>query len=235
MQADGHAVDTIVARKTVAEAVTEALRARILSGDLAEGRQLRQEILAAELGVSRIPLREAFRRLESEGLVTIVPHRGAIVPALSLDEIGELFDLRAMVEPDLIRRAVRRLEEQDLLEAERILEEYIAAFARRDVVAWGTLNTQFHLALYQPAQRRRSLAFAHSLLDQTDRYARMQLLLTSGQSRAQEEHAALLGFCRARDAESAGALLEQHVLDAGRSLLDFLRTRREQAAATSRS
>src|SRR5260221_14622935 len=93
----------MIVRKTAAEAVAEALRTRILSGELREGFQLRQEVLAAELGVSRIPLREAFRQLEGEGLVTIVPHHGTLVSVLSVEEIGELFDLRAMIESDLIR------------------------------------------------------------------------------------------------------------------------------------
>ena len=90
---------SVLERKTVAEAVAEKLRMRILSGALQEGAQLRQEVLAAELGVSRIPLREALRLLEGEGLVTIVPHRGAVVSVRSPDEIGELFDLRVLLEP----------------------------------------------------------------------------------------------------------------------------------------
>jgi len=221
---------TSVERKTVAEAVAEKLRARILTGDLREGSQLRQEVLAAELGVSRIPLREAFRRLEGEGLLTILPHRGAIVSVLSKDEIAEMFDLRALIEPDLIRRAVPNLSAADLREAEETLAGYKAAFEHRDVETWGKLNTQFHTALYRPAKRPRSFALAQTLLDQTDRYTRMQLLLTGGQSRAQREHAELLASCRAGNVERAGRLLESHIRQAGRSLVEFMR---QQAAGSS--
>ncbi|CAH2598945.1 GntR family transcriptional regulator [Rhodovastum atsumiense] len=220
----------VVQRVTVVEAVTDALRARILSAELPEGAQLRQETLAAELGVSRIPLREAFRRLESEGLVTIMPHRGAIVSVLSLDDIAELFDLRAMLEPELVRRAIPHQTELTLARAEHILADYAAALERSDVAAWGTLNSQFHLALYEPSGRARSLALVHGLLDQTDRYTRMQLLFTGGrgQSRARQEHAALLQACKAGDAVQAGELLAAHVRDAGDSLLAFLRTWRRR-------
>jgi DNA-binding GntR family transcriptional regulator len=216
-----------IQRSTVVDQVANALRARILSGRLPEGGQLRQEILAAELGVSRIPLREAFRRLEAEGLLTIAPHRGAVVSVLSLEEIAELFDLRVMIEPDLIARACPGLSDSALAHSAKILADYGLAFAQRDVVAWGTLNTAFHLSLYQPANRPRSLGLAQSLLDQTDRYTRMQLLLTSGQSRAEDEHAALLRACRNRDAARAANLLAQHIRSAGLSLLNFLRARRE--------
>jgi DNA-binding GntR family transcriptional regulator len=212
----------IRARKTVAEAAAEELRMRILSGQLKEGSQLRQEVLAAELGVSRIPLREALRLLEGEGLVTIVPHRGAVVSVLSPAEIGELFDLRALIEPELIRCAIPHLVPADLLKAEATLTGYRAAFERRDVETWGALNTQFHLALYRPARRPRFLALAQTLLDQADRYTRMQLLLTGGESRAQQEHEELLALCQAREIEPAAALLERHIRGAGRSLVDFM-------------
>ncbi len=219
MFANRSAVD----RKTVAEAVADTLRMRILSGDLGEGAQLRQEVLAAELGVSRIPLREAFRLLEGEGLITIAPHRGAVVAVRSPEEIGELFDLRVLLEPDILRHAIPKLTERDLREAADILSGYNKALAARDVEAWGRLNTQFHLALYRPAERPRSLALVRSLLDQTDGYTRMQLLLTGGQSRAQREHTELLELCRARKASAAAKLVEDHVREAGRSLVDFMR------------
>jgi len=78
-----------IERQTVAAATTRALREKILSGEIGEGEQLRQDALAAEYGVSRIPLREALRQLEAEGLVSFYPHRGAVVSTLSLAEIEE--------------------------------------------------------------------------------------------------------------------------------------------------
>jgi DNA-binding GntR family transcriptional regulator len=210
-------------RKTVAEAVADTLRMRILAGELGEGAQLRQEVLAADLGVSRIPLREAFRLLEGEGLITIAPHRGAVVAVRSPEEIGELFDLRVLLEPDILRHAIPKLTERGLREAATILAGYNKALAQRDVEAWGRLNTQFHLALYRPAERPRSLALVRSLLDQTDGYTRMQLLLTGGQARARREHTDLLELCSARKTSAAVKLVEDHVREAGRSLVDFMR------------
>src|SRR5437660_12006142 len=87
-----------IQRQTIASMTVEALRGRILRGDYPEGEPLRQDALADELGVSRIPVREALRQLEAEGLVTFSPHRGAVVSSLSLEEIEELFELRADIE-----------------------------------------------------------------------------------------------------------------------------------------
>src|SRR4051794_15630849 len=103
-----------IQRQTIASMTVEALRERILRGDYPEGEPLRQDALADELGVSRIPVREALRQLEAEGLVTFNPHRGAVVSTLSLDEIEELFQLRADIECDLLRRAIPNMTPEQL-------------------------------------------------------------------------------------------------------------------------
>lgn len=216
----------LLKRQTVTEAVAEAIRERILAGAYAEGENLRQDALATELGVSRIPIREAFRQLEAEGLVTLHAHRGAVVSSLSLDEIAELFDLRALLEPDLLGRAIPRMTEADLAAADRILEGYEQSLAGTDVHAWGEMNSEFHLTLYRPAGRGRSLALVQSLLGNTDRYTRLQLVLTSGVERARSEHAQLLKLCRERRALEAGDLLRRHVQSAGEDLQAFLRQHR---------
>jgi DNA-binding GntR family transcriptional regulator len=219
-------------RRTIASAAAEAIRQRILNGDFAEGESLRQDALAGELGISRIPVREAFRQLEAEGLVTLLPHRGAVVSALSVEEIAEIFDLRAVLEPDLLTHALPRLTAADLQRAATILDEFERALAAGDVHAWGEMNTRFHLALYAPSGRRRSLAIVQSLLANADRYTRMQLVLTRGTERAQAEHRALLTLCETGEAEAAIKLLARHIEAAGRDLGAFLEQR--QTGQTTR-
>ena len=215
-----------IARRTLAAATLEAIRERILSGVHPEGEPLRQDAIAAELGVSRIPVREALRQLEAEGLVTGIPHRGAVVSSLSIAEIEELFELRALVERDLLRRSVPNLTDADLERADGILDAYHAAFRTRDVATWGELNWQLHSALYAGAGRPRSLGIAEHLHRQTDRYSRMQLALTHGESRASEEHRAIVSAARRRKVDRAADLLVAHILGAGRSLARFLRAHR---------
>ena len=210
-------------RQTVTGAAVTELRRRILSGSVAAGEALRQDALAREFGISRIPIREAFRQLAAEGLVTLHPHRGAVVTALSASDIAELFDLRAMLEPDLIRRAVPRLQQGDFLRAEQILAEYAEAIRVGDLDAWGELNTEYHLALYRAADRHQTLDLVRMLLANTDRYTRVQLAMSEGATaRAKAEHAALLDLCRSGDADGAGQLRLERVLAVRHDLLRLL-------------
>ncbi|SHJ17700.1 DNA-binding transcriptional regulator, GntR family [Roseomonas rosea] len=218
-------------RQTVVESATDELRRRILSGEFREGEALRQDALAEEFGISRIPVREAFRQLAAEGLVTIHAHRGAVVSSLSPEEIAELFDLRALLEPDLIRRAVPRIGPSDIAEAERILVDYSAAIDRADLNAWGELNTEYHLALYRPAGRVQTLAMVRTLLANTDRYTRLQLAVADGTERAKAEHAELLDICRRGAAEEAARFTRRHVLEVKRDLLRLIAAPAEEAPA----
>lgn len=221
-------------RKTVGELVIEALRERILSGEYAEGEPLRQDALAADLGVSRIPVREALYRLEAEGLVTFNAHSGAVVSTLSLAEIEELFELRAMIESDLLKRAIPNLEEADLDRADEVLDAYEAAFDRGDIAEWGALNWEFHSILLSPAERPFTFGIVQTLQNQSDRYIRMQLALTHGEGQAKEEHRAIADAARGRKVQHASTLLASHILSAGRSLLQFLEEHRSDSAAGSR-
>ncbi len=106
--------------RTLAGAIVERVRQEILSGEHEPGAQLRQDALAAAYGVSRIPVREALLQLEAEGLVAIEPHRGAVVTPLSPDEINDVFELRLMLEPRLIRSSIPELTAEDLAQLDAI-------------------------------------------------------------------------------------------------------------------
>jgi len=220
-----------LARQTVASMTLEAIRDGILHGSYAEGEPLRQDALADELGVSRIPIREALRQLEAEGLVTFNPHRGAIVSRLSLGEIDEVFELRSTIEPDLLRRAMPRLTKQQLDGADNVLDRYATALQSGDVAMWGELNWEFHSTLYAPADRAVTMGILQRLHQQSDRYLRMQLALTHGETRANEEHRAIAAAARAGDVPGACALMRDHIAGAGKSLLIFLGERRDETEA----
>ena len=216
-------------RRTVVELTAEALRERILSGDYPEGTPLRQDALAAELGVSRIPVREALRQLEVEGLVTFSPHVGAIVSTLSLDDITELFELRALLETELLKRALPNLTPEIMDRADAVLDAYDAALDQGDVAAWGELNWEFHSTLLAAAGRPLTLNVLSMLHNQSDRYTRLQLKLTHGEDRARHEHRAIAEAARAGNTKLATQLLRSHVEDAGHALIKFLREHRRSA------
>jgi DNA-binding GntR family transcriptional regulator len=209
-------------RVTVADATTEQLRRAIISGQIADGTPLRQDALAEELGVSRIPVREALARLEAEGLAISYPHRGYVVTALSRDEVLELFELRAQLEPELLRAAISNMTATDLKNAEAILKSYNLDIDRADVSSWGEHNVRYHMALYAPSQRRKTLEIVRGLLVNTDRYTRLVLTLGAGVGQAKEDHGGLLDLCRKKSVNQAVALLRDHIQRARSDLLEML-------------
>jgi DNA-binding GntR family transcriptional regulator len=216
----------VLAHRTMALAAADELRRRILSGDFPEGFQLKQDALAGDFGMSRIPIREALVQLESEGFVRILPHRGAQVSALSRAEVGELFELRALLEPRLLRLSAPRLTTEDYAALDAINAEYRAEIRAMNPGRWGELNTRLHLRLMSRADQPRTLAIVTALLQNTDRYTRLQLSLTgSGRTRAEKEHAAMVRLCRAGDVTAACKLLTAHIRHAGTELIAFIGAR----------
>ena len=215
-------------RRTLTDAAADALRHRILNGGLAAGTPLRQEALAAELGISRIPLREALRHLEAEGLVVLLPHRGAIVAELPLGDLTELFELRADLETDLTRRAVPRLTPAALDRMDTGSAAFTAALEAGDVAGLGAANLAFHGAIYAGAGRPRTLEVVTRLHATCDRLLRLQLTLTAGGERAVREHREIAAAVRGGDAELAARLTRDHILGAGRRLADALDLHQDQ-------
>lgn len=202
----------------------------ILRGEFSEGEQLRQDAIAANFQVSRIPVREALRQLEAEGLIKIVAHRGAVVSSLSSDEIEELFEIRALLECEVLRLSIPNLTESDFEQAEEILRVYENALWKQgDLGSWGRLNSQFHAALYARANRPHFMAIIRQINNNGERYTGLQLYLTRAFERAKKEHRQLLQLCRKRDVEAACTLLKQHIQTAGRTLKETLQQRRAEA------
>ena len=208
---------------SAADIVYDALRKAIIEGDLAEGENLRQDQIAQMFNTSRIPVREALSRLEQHGLITTERYKGAVVAGLSIEEIDEIFEFRAFVEAEVMRLAVPNLDQAVLAAARGYCEE----FGREtDPAGWGEINRRFHYTLYAASGRPYYLQIVRTSLDRIDRYLRAQLTLTNGVVRADREHRAILEACLKGDATLASQLTRDHVLDAGRSLVAFLKNQR---------
>src|ERR1700729_3406319 len=224
------ASDSAIPRQSLTSAVADKLRDQIIRGEIPEGAQLRQDAIAAQYHVSRIPVREALRQLDAEGLIAIVPNRGAVVPALSPADIEELFSIRALLEPEVLKLSIPHLTEEDFSEAGAVLHKYVKELRRDDhVSAWGRLNWQFHSILYFLANQPRFLAIIRNVNNSGERYTRLQLYLTHGVQRANEEHHRILDLCRQRDIAAACELLREHIRHAGDSLKQALAQKRTAA------
>jgi DNA-binding GntR family transcriptional regulator len=206
-------------RKSLASQVADALRELIFSNEYPQGYQLRQDEVSKRLGVSHIPVREAFQLLEAEGLITTVPYRGAVVSTLSATEILEYFDIRAVLEVDLLRRAIPTITADVIERARQIVTQMDGAAP----LHWGELNWELHEALYAPANRPITLELVRKIHDNLDRYVRIQLTLSSAnKERAHREHEALIELCAAGEKAKAARLLIEHINGVRDDLLDHL-------------
>lgn len=209
--------------------MVERLREKIISGELREGQQLRQDAIATEFQISRIPVREALSHLAAEGLITIVANRGAVVSALSPEEIAELFETRAVLECYALRQAIPNMKDEDFRLAENILQHYEQSLMKdSEIRSWGAWNWNFHSTLYAPAHRPVLMSFLKTLSNKCDRYTRLHLLVTRDLHRAGQSHRALLTACRTKDADVAAAALWTHIKEAGEYLSEFIRRHRER-------
>jgi DNA-binding GntR family transcriptional regulator len=207
-------------RRTTPGIVADVLREAIIRGELHGGQPLRQDELSSQFGLSRIPVREALKQLEGEGLVTVIPHRGAVVSALSLGELQEICEIRGALETMALRLAMPSLDEDSLARAEAILQD---TDATTDLLGhWSPNNWQFHSTLYTPANRPRLLATIKQLHDQVDRYLRLHVSLLNYKAKGQDEHWRILDACRRRDVALAVALLEEHIATVATLLAEYL-------------
>jgi DNA-binding GntR family transcriptional regulator len=213
------------AHRTVAASAAEAIRRKIFEGQLKDGEPLRQDLLAAEFGISRTPVREALVQLEAEGLVKIEPHKGAVVAGASLASIEETFELRERLEPMLLERSAPHLTEDDFRAIDAVLSEYSAELRDQNVKRWGELNTRLHAMLYARAGRPQTQAIVDKLLVASDRFTRLQLLLTDGLERAEREHAEIVALCRHGDYKAASVALARHIRAVKDALVGYVSAR----------
>lgn len=206
--------------------IASELRERIFRGELAGGLPLRQEQIAEEFGVSRIPVREALSRLEAEGLVVRSHNRGCTVATLSFADLLESVEIRKALECAALRLAVPKLTARDAARAEEILARYARA-TRPD--EWTELNLEFHLTLYRPSGMPRILRMIEEIVRGTNRYLRVYISSVAGREVPMEEHRAILDAAKAGDTKRAVRLLEAHIERTRRMLAD------NAAAASTRS
>ncbi len=219
-----------IEHKTRTQLVAEAIREKILTGEFKSGSPLRQAALAQELNVSRIPVREALLQLEAEGLVNFEAHKGATVTEVSASQVDEIFDLRALLEAELLRHSLEKLSAQDLQDAEALLEELETAMAAGDTqAATGHLNSAFHGKLYSRAERPQTRELVEQFSKNSERYVRMHILLAGGLNTAPEEHRELLKLCRAKKVDAACDYLIRHITAAKEDIKKLLIKMEEQS------
>src|SRR6185503_38871 len=201
------------------ESIADSLRADILRGNLKSGQALKQDEIAAQFGISKIPVREALIQLKAEGLVNFYPNRGAFVSELSAAEADEIYVMRIALETAVLARAIPNLTIAQLKQAEQILN---AIDQEENIAEWGELNWEFHATLYAPASLPRLMDTIKALHTNIARYLVLYLAGMAYQKKSQKEHRAILTACRHGDIEKAVTVLEVHLRGAAEHLVAYL-------------
>ncbi len=219
---DAAELQSIGTYKTKQELAYEALRDAIITCRFPPGRRLLENELAQQLGISRSPIREALKRLASEGLVNEVPHAGVTVAEVGLESLHELYLIIASLEGMACREACERLEPGTLREMQESLKAMDAALAAQDMTMWAMANRAFH----RLARRDCDLPYLLRVLEETwSRMQRYQVYQGAAEQRAvqsEPEHRAIALAMLHGDAEQVEALVKAHYLQGDRQFKDYL-------------
>ncbi|MFC4314454.1 GntR family transcriptional regulator [Steroidobacter flavus] len=196
--------------RTLSDRVFEIVREQILKGQLPNGEPIRQDALANELGISKIPLREALARLEQEGLLINHPNRGYYVQAMSRDQVDEIYALRLSIEPQAAAYSSGVATDDDRAVA-------MKAFTALDTAAHSNLadvavrNREFHIALVEPGRKVLTTQLVERLAVLAERYVIAHLEPAGRDARAHIEHQALFNAWLERDKRKVEKLLKEHI------------------------
>lgn len=212
-------------RKTITDYLARALRTAIYDGQFADNEELNQVELAEYFGVSRVPIREALRQLQAEGLVQNVAHHRTLVVGLTTPQIVEAIEMRAVLEGHLLRKSAGRFDKKDLERLRRICEE--TARIKDYGPRWVLKNWEFHRALYQRAESPAIVEAVERIQLNVERYTRRA---GSGDRlhEAASEHRKILSAIEKNNFEKAADLLGKHILHTGEVI------KREQQKASQR-
>lgn len=192
----------------------------IRTGRLPPGTRLIPEDIANEIGMSRMPVREAFRRLSTEGLVLIRPNRGCVVAGLTVDEMVEVFEIRSVLEGLAVRLAMPRLDAEAFAELDRLLSRM--GLDGRGDHDWVTRHREFHEYLCSFSQRPKLMRQIAGLHVTIEPYVRIWLHHADKPLSAEEEHRVLIDALRSGDAAAAEAAMRKHILETAPALAAFV-------------
>jgi DNA-binding GntR family transcriptional regulator len=204
-------VTTPVNTNTLSQQVYAHLRAGILDNTYPPGSSLPEEAMAAKLSVSRVPIREAIRRLSAEGLVTVIPRQGATVTELTAKQFLDAYQVREALEVLAVRLAVPRLTPNELEQLDALHQAMHLAADANDADAFFAVNAEFHGFLVDKANNGDLKSIYASLIDRMRRYRTPSLDLRGGMTTSLDEHAAILRAIRNRNIEEATRLMALHI------------------------
>ena len=208
---------------TITDYVLTTIRERILSGEYRSGQRLEQKALADELGVSMIPVRESFRKLEAEGFIEIVPRRGASVAQISIEELEQIYLARGVLEELVANLAAPNLQPSTLKQLEEYVRQVEEAARVKNFDLMIQINRDFHFAIYQASKRPLLVDLISTLYDRSERYRRLYSYLPDKAAESLAAHRQILAAATAREAGELGRLVRRDIQIAEEGIIDQFR------------
>ena len=212
------------------DVVFQTLRQAILRGELKPGERLMEIHLAQKLGVSRTPVREAIRKLELEGLVLMIPRKGAIVAEITVQDLEDVLEVRMALEELAVKIACKRITQEQLEEIKRRSAEFCKTLYGDDVAACAQADMAFHDAIYEATGNRRLVQILNNLREQMYRYRLEYLKDTHSHEKLDNEHQAIFENIRNGDKEAVCTMVGQHIDNQKEAILAAIRENEKKKA-----
>ena len=205
--------------------VFQTLRNAIITGDLQPGERLMETQLAEKLGVSRTPIREAIRKLELEGLVVMVPRKGAQVAQFTEKDIQDVLEVRAALEALAAKLACKRMDDRSFLKLQLAIAEYSYAAKNKDLETMIEKDVEFHDIICNATQNDKLIQLFNNLKEQVNRYRITYLKNVEDSDTVEAEHLAILDALKNKDEEVASDLASKHIHTQCDTITDYVKSK----------
>jgi len=211
------------ATRLMSEEIADILRENIISGNINPGEKVNEYQVAKLLNISRPPIREAFRLLAAEGLITLVPRKGAFVSKMSSQEVKEIYEMKSMMEGFATRLAVPITEEKEVSELDSILKVMEQRIKENNFKQIQRLNIEFHRKMIKMSKNEKLIRFYESIVLPIRRYQRLGLSAPTSWKTSLQEHNNIVEAIRSKDIELADKLCREHTMRATVRVIDRLK------------
>jgi phosphonate utilization transcriptional regulator len=202
----------------LASLVQKEIERQILSGALQAGARIKEFDIARILGISRAPVRESLRILEQAGLVVSRKNYGVCVRVVSLEEAREIYQARSYIDAGVGKDLARRIDAEQLGELHQLVARMEAACAEGDAATYHEINVAFHERMVEMTGNRKLLDIYRRMLNELALYRRNSLAQSGAMRHSVEEHRGILAAIRSRDADAAGRLMQEHIMESSERL-----------------
>ncbi|MCK4418532.1 GntR family transcriptional regulator [Candidatus Aerophobetes bacterium] len=214
------------AARLMSEEIADVLRENIISGNFNPGEKVNEYQIAKLLNISRPPIREAFRLLAAEGLITLVPRKGAFVLELSIREVKEIYEMKSMMESFAIRLAIHTVEEKKISEIDSVLNLMEKSIKENNFKKIQKLNIEFHRKIIEMSKNQKLIHFYESIILPIRKYQRLGLSAPSSWEVSLGEHRDIVKAIRSKNIELAEKLTREHTMRATLRVIEQLKRRK---------